>query len=233
MSTSIPDTTIVPEKVVQDDSSADDNLKASAKVSITDHQSVPENVQSFSPFFTILEDPSDHRYHLPTVYYVFSDDDTDLVTEACMRALVPTATSLKDGPHVADQESDLGSSGAAASALPFRREGVNERYLVLDMAGSGKSVRAAYSLSSNWQVSDVSISNAPTWENVDASPAGASGALMLTIKGTEGLRDAPAPMPLIEGTSDEILPQLIEGFERNMQHLRTVIKSGEDVISPP
>lgn len=41
----------------------------------------------FRPFFTLVEDAHSSEYYHPTVHYIFSDDDTDLITEAALRSL--------------------------------------------------------------------------------------------------------------------------------------------------
>lgn len=41
----------------------------------------------FQPFFTLVEDANTGESHHPTVHYIFSDDDTDILTEAAVRSL--------------------------------------------------------------------------------------------------------------------------------------------------
>ncbi|PYI27378.1 hypothetical protein BP00DRAFT_429372 [Aspergillus indologenus CBS 114.80] len=55
---------------------------------------------SFQPFFTLIEDANTGEYHHPTVHYIFADDDTDIVTEATLRALESESDpTLAYNPH--------------------------------------------------------------------------------------------------------------------------------------
>jgi hypothetical protein len=88
----------------------------------------------FKPFFTFIEDPETGEYHHPSVHYVFSDDDQDIVTEAALRALEPST----------DAEAE-------------------ERVLIVDMAADGKTVESASSMSPQWQNLTTTIGQAPSW----------------------------------------------------------------------
>ncbi|KAJ6104039.1 hypothetical protein N7523_010359 [Penicillium sp. IBT 18751x] len=79
---------------------------------------------SFQPFFTLVEDAHTSDYHHPTVHYIFSDDDTDIVTEAALRSL-EGAHLHKDGPKSNDPEN--------STLLPPPVPGVRENYIVLDV----------------------------------------------------------------------------------------------------
>ncbi|KAJ5300366.1 uncharacterized protein N7443_005368 [Penicillium atrosanguineum] len=79
---------------------------------------------SFQPFFTLVEDAHTTDYHHPTVHYIFSDDDTDIVTEAALRSLEAPSVH-KDGPK---------SDGSEESTLlPPPVPGVRENYIVLNV----------------------------------------------------------------------------------------------------
>lgn len=79
---------------------------------------------SFQPFFTLVEDVHSSDYHHPTVHYIFSDDDTDIVTEAALRSL--------EAPHV--HKDGLKSDDSEKSTLlPPPIPGVRENYIVLDV----------------------------------------------------------------------------------------------------
>ncbi|KAJ5681371.1 uncharacterized protein N7477_001311 [Penicillium maclennaniae] len=81
---------------------------------------------SFQPFFTLVEDAHTSDYHHPTVHYIFSDDDTDIVTEAALRSLEGAQAHLhKDGPKSNDPE--------GSTLLPPPVPGVRENYIVLDV----------------------------------------------------------------------------------------------------
>ena len=43
--------------------------------------------QDFKPFFVLIEDPETGEYHHPTVHYVFSDDDPEILTSAALEVL--------------------------------------------------------------------------------------------------------------------------------------------------
>ncbi|EER23089.1 hypothetical protein D8B26_004394 [Coccidioides posadasii str. Silveira] len=51
------------------------------------HSAQDATLTSFRPFFTLIEDANTSKFYHPTVHYVFSDDDTSLITEAALRSL--------------------------------------------------------------------------------------------------------------------------------------------------
>ncbi|KMP06488.1 hypothetical protein CIRG_06169 [Coccidioides immitis RMSCC 2394] len=51
------------------------------------HSAQDATPTAFRPFFTLIEDANTSKFHHPTVHYVFSDDDTSLITEAALRSL--------------------------------------------------------------------------------------------------------------------------------------------------
>lgn len=93
----------------------------------------------FHPFFTIIEDAHSSAVHHPTVHYIFSDDDTDIIKEAAYRSLeaqgitIPPEKKGKeydDDPEAsADQEPDEEDK----SILPPTIPGVRTHYLLLDV----------------------------------------------------------------------------------------------------
>ncbi|RAL04273.1 uncharacterized protein BO80DRAFT_422120 [Aspergillus ibericus CBS 121593] len=52
-----------------------------------DQERPHDTTPTFQPFFTLIEDVNSSEYFHPTVHYIFSDDDTDIVTEAALRSL--------------------------------------------------------------------------------------------------------------------------------------------------
>lgn len=111
----------------------------------------------FRAFFTLIEDSEQDEHHHPTVHYIFSDDDPEIITSAALEAL----DEIKESRHSDD---------------------VEERCVVLDMSPDGKSVAAAASMSSDWQALKTSVSQAPSWgDDSKKSDAG----LMLKISGRE------------------------------------------------
>ncbi|KAH0566043.1 hypothetical protein GP486_000564 [Trichoglossum hirsutum] len=179
----------------------------------------------FSPFFTLVEDSTTAEHHHPTVHYIFSDDDTDLITEASLRVSTRRPTGLTGSSSSLPQD----SSGSSTSALPAYRPGVKERYVVLDVGPSGDTVVAAHSLTPDWQVLGVDVTNAPTWvaedENTGGSAAGGNAVgLMLRIEGTEGPWSGVAGKKA-EG-SDLDTQELMNLFDKRMATLRKVVEAG-------
>ncbi|KAL2823475.1 anaphase-promoting complex subunit 11 RING-H2 finger-domain-containing protein [Aspergillus cavernicola] len=101
------------------------------------------------PFFTLIEDAHTSEYYHPTVHYIFSDDDTDIVTEAALRSLeseqdaFPNAKGkgkpAQENPH--QQSMDQDAQEAYEADSPTRKEsflpdaipGVRENYIILDI----------------------------------------------------------------------------------------------------
>ncbi|EEQ92332.1 uncharacterized protein BDCG_07452 [Blastomyces dermatitidis ER-3] len=92
----------------------------------------------FRPFFTVIQDAHSSEYHHPTVHYIFSDDDTDLITEAALRALEAgqgtNALRGSSNAHLREVDEDE-QSGAhtKTSSLPPPVPGVQEHYIVVDI----------------------------------------------------------------------------------------------------
>ncbi|KAJ5707855.1 hypothetical protein N7488_007656 [Penicillium malachiteum] len=89
---------------------------------------------TFQPFFTLIEDTQLGEYHHPTVHYIFSDDDTDIITAAALRSLETQQDALsnskKEEFHIEEHESP---EQEKTSLLPPPIPGVRENYLVLDV----------------------------------------------------------------------------------------------------
>ncbi|KAJ5806745.1 hypothetical protein N7474_010337 [Penicillium riverlandense] len=96
----------------------------------------------FQPFFTLIEDAHTSEYHHPTVHYLFSDDDTDIITEAALRSLEAQQESLPEskreqiieGPLPKEQEV---SPRKSTILIPPPVPGVREHYIILDVAQDG------------------------------------------------------------------------------------------------
>lgn len=132
---------------------------------------VDEKARSFpaaqievKPFFVVIEDETTGEQHHPHVYYIFSDDDQDLITKAALRTL---------NPH------NLGDSESEQLMQPHE-----ERNIIVDMAADGQTVTSARSLSSSWQLSSYSVGPAPTFD--DRTQQGQDG-MMLRISGLQYL----------------------------------------------
>jgi len=123
---------------------------------------------------------------------MFADDDAEILTEAACRAL-----AQDDSQHVTQEE----------DKLPAPVDGVREHYILIDVepGEAGYIVARAQSLSSEWQVTRASISNAPTFGGTDVEFEG----LMLKIEGIGAL-----PQIELEDSSKrkESLQQMMERF---------------------
>jgi hypothetical protein len=102
------------------------------------------------PFFTLIEDAHTSEYYHPTVHYIFSDDDNDIVTEAALRSLESEQdtylnTSAKGKSKVPGDNTQLSPPGEHEGhyneEIPRRKEsllpepipGVRENYIILDI----------------------------------------------------------------------------------------------------
>jgi len=141
----------------------------------------PITQQQFKPFFTLIKDANTLEYYHPTVHYIFSDDDTDLVTEAAFRALESNSPSREKGsrprhepPGGKAYEEDGMEGGPSStrkpSLLPPPTPGVKDRYIILDVesqsqgpdvvqAGAGEPSPVATSPSQQ-QLQQVSVAQA-------------------------------------------------------------------------
>ncbi|RHZ53733.1 uncharacterized protein CDV56_105699 [Aspergillus thermomutatus] len=118
------------------------------------HETSSASQPSFQPFFTLIEDANTSEYYHPTVHYIFSDDDTDIVTEAALRALESEQDSSPDpskskaksannqptmhqqeaaGNETARPEDDEPPSPKKEPLLPPPTPGVRDNYIILDM----------------------------------------------------------------------------------------------------
>lgn len=152
----------------------------------------PENLvhpPDFKPFFTLIQDPETGEYHHPTVHYIFSDDDPEILTSAVLDTL-----DRKDFDGPVDKFSD----------------DAEERYVILDVAADGKGVLSAASLNEDWQNLQASVSQAPSWGEENG---GGERGLMLKISGRHKGRTEPARD--VKGSSiDELVRNYGEGLGR-------------------
>ncbi|KAA8645378.1 hypothetical protein EYZ11_000400 [Aspergillus tanneri] len=115
------------------------------------HHESPSTAQPpFQPFFTLIEDANTTEYYHPTVHYIFSDDDTDILTEAALRSLETEQDALSHGTKgrsktthnplhssggkedTYDEDDDI-SSPRKAPLLPPSIPGVRDSYIILDV----------------------------------------------------------------------------------------------------
>ncbi|KAL4869586.1 anaphase-promoting complex subunit 11 RING-H2 finger-domain-containing protein [Aspergillus spectabilis] len=100
------------------------------------------------PFFTLIEDTHTSEYYHPTVHYIFSDDDTDIVTEAALRSLDSEAeafpalsTKGKSKAHLTTQDTEAEEPHEDEDEPPPRKDsllpdptpGVRDNYIILDI----------------------------------------------------------------------------------------------------
>lgn len=77
------------------------------------HAQDPHPHPQFQPFFTLVEDANTGEYHHPTVHYIFSDDDTDILTEAAER-------SLEQEQQESDNQAGVAARGAGKAQRQHR-----------------------------------------------------------------------------------------------------------------
>lgn len=216
-----------------------------------DSQANPDRPRpAFNPFFTLVEDATTSEHYHPTVHYIFSDDDTDILTDAALRAsslfsyskgLPPSPRNnsrplvSSDGGGGEASESRTSQPSARSSALLQVHEpnATEERYLVVDMGPTGDTVTSVRSFSPNWQALSAEVTKAPTWEQADDVPKPkeeqAAAGLMLRIEGVPSLDygrnghwDADG-----EHIGEDGMVELIELFEKRMTTLRKVVEGVE------
>ncbi|KAL2864344.1 uncharacterized protein BJX67DRAFT_223389 [Aspergillus lucknowensis] len=118
------------------------------------HREQPPPYQILSqPFFTLIEDTHTSEYYHPTVHYIFSDDDTDIVTEAALRSLesegdtlsntntkgktkATSANPRQQPPDGGDEPFGEESATRKESLLPDPVPGVRDNYIILDIGRS-------------------------------------------------------------------------------------------------
>lgn len=177
----------------------------------TNEVAIEESATLFLPFFTLIENPSTSEHHHPTVHYIFADDDAEIITEAACRAL-----ANDDNQHTNQEDEE--------AKLPAAVEGVREHYILLDVQPSqahGYDVAKAHSLSSDWQVMNASISNAPT---IDRNDAESGEGLMLKIEGVGAIPQTDSEEA--NRRQKESLQQMVERFESGLAEIRKMVDRG-------
>lgn len=183
----------------------------------------------FQPFFTLISDSAISTTHHPQqVHYIFDDDDTELLTAACLEA-VDAEDAYEASTRPPFEQTPTNNSPPVGARVP------ENRILLLNVDASGTKVVKAHSLTPNWQILSTSLSPAPTWD----TPAQEGGAeehnMMLRIEGTQALEDAKIAGK-VKGSrvqdsgaavSEEELLALMQEFDQRMKMLRVVVESGE------
>lgn len=188
---------------------------------------------AFQPFFTLIEDGVLNEHHHPTIHYIFADDDTDIITEAACRSLAqdtPTTSTATAN----DRRSTHPDTEHEDSKLPHPALGVREHYLLLDVhpspsgTGTGFDVASAHSLSSEWQVTNTTITHAPT---IDGAAADAEDGLMLKIEGRGGTPpdENNRAKDKDKEKEKESLEDLVEVFQKRLADIKRTMEAAGDV----
>lgn len=226
---------------------------------------LPQQPPNFSPFFTLIHDPSTgSTIHPSRVHYLFADDDaSDLLTSACIRSLShpvavpPTAESpppsVASSKHLASSTTSSSSSTRRVSRTHKTEKGKSkkasgaagereERVLIIDMNETGDGVVSAASLSSEWQVVNAEVCNAPTFGGSEQSgdeDDNEAKKLMLRVEGVgvgaeegvhigaSGWRRGDREKEGDEGPGEDEMLAIMESFDRKMAILRKIV--GQDI----
>ena len=180
---------------------------------------------SLTPFFTLISDSTTSTTHHPTVHYIFSDDDSGLITNAAL--------------HIHDElfpSHDLRSprTPRASTATTGKREKDKDRFILLTLAPDAQGIESAHSMTPDWQVLSASIGTAPTLDDgKDGSVDRVEGAegswekgMMVKIEGVE-MRSTDVG----KGVNEDVgLDELVEIYGRRMGELRRVVEAGGGVV---
>ncbi|KIV98784.1 uncharacterized protein PV09_09459 [Verruconis gallopava] len=120
----------------------------------------------FTPFFTMIMDVESGETYHPSTYYIFADDEPDMLSSAALQALDSYL------PHVRE-ELDVG-----AQKLKSITE--EERIILVSLNPEGNNVMNATSLAPDWTITNAEIRPAPTF---DGNEEQSGDGLMLMIEG--------------------------------------------------
>jgi hypothetical protein len=163
----------------------------------------------FRPFFTLIEDPETGEHHHPTVHYIFSDDDPEILTNAALEAL---DNQGEDAQHL----------NAVDKA--------EQRYVIVDMAADGKTVASVSSLSRQWQALQTSIAQAPSWGDDSKSE---DRGLKLKISGQERRRRDDVKEGRRSLQAADNIESLVAAFSEKLDGLDEVLGRTGDVPLDP
>jgi hypothetical protein len=157
----------------------------------------------------ITDAESGETYH-PSTYYVFQDDEPDVLSSAALHAL--------------DAYSPQAIREAEAKALVEGTTREEERYVLLSMGPDGTNVVSARSLAPSWAVTSAEVRAAPTF---DGGEGEGSDGLMLMV---EGLSSGAATLPPSTRTAKERMVQARDSFEEARKRRGgDMIKAMEDL----
>jgi hypothetical protein len=128
--------------------------------------------QNFHPFFTLITDAITGEAYHPSTYYVFSDDEPDVLTTASLHAL---DSYMPQSPN--PQANTNAPAGTEAQD--------QERYIIVDLSPTGTQIQQAKSLSPEWAITGAQVRGAPTFETAedDGARGGGGEGLMLILEG--------------------------------------------------
>ena len=209
----------------------DDDEPDASGVGSLPYEDVPEDLilppSNFAPFYTIVEDASTGEHHHPTVHYIFSDDDPDILASTSLAAVEnPSSRTILSSQSSASPQ----KASPSGSAAP-QRTAPGEQYIIVDLDSDGQTVTGVQSLSADWQVTSSTIKPAPTWDEEAGSDA-----LMLRIEGTGLARNTVSPGTLLEQTTKDtkgdVLAAMTSLTEKFHQGMELIDKVGVDQQPP-
>ncbi|EEQ29703.1 hypothetical protein McanMca71_004382 [Microsporum canis] len=213
----------------------------------------------FRPLFTVIGDATSSEYFHPTVHYIFSDDDTGIITEAALQSLEASNQRTSwDTESTSQKEKKKGKSAPKA-------ETTTEHFIILDVeptngtgdttaaAGVAKNdsqetsgcpnptlrsiqdfkVTSAHSLSPAWQVINTTLSPAPNFDSSSNSPTSTDrdGNTVLMIEGTSGFAsDGMSGRHQAQQGQAQTLEEMMDQFARRMAELKKVVEASGDHI---
>ncbi|EFE44403.1 conserved hypothetical protein [Trichophyton verrucosum HKI 0517] len=239
---------MIQDEAVEDDSGHVSQNEAAEDTSALTHP-------PFKPLFTVIGDATSSEYFHPTVHYIFSDDDTSLITEAALRSLESNnqRTSSWSTESISQKDKKKGKSAPKTKAA-------SEQFIILDMeptytndndtraaGGEAKTtdaqetpvhpapqvfqdfkVTSAHSLSPSWQVINTSLSPAPNFDSSSNSPTSTDrdGNTVLMIEGTSGLAsDSTTVRQQTQQAPGQTLEEMMDQFARRMEELKKVVEA--------
>ncbi|KAK2855613.1 hypothetical protein FQN49_005023 [Arthroderma sp. PD_2] len=232
----------------------DENESGDVSKSKEDLEDAPVSDQPpFRPFFTIIGDATSSEYYHPTVHYIFSDDDTGIITEAALQSLEANHQKTSwDTESTPQKEKKKGKAVQRAESKP-------ERFIILDVEPANDTkdttsapggvnndpqeasnlppnlqnfkVTSAHSLSPSWQVLSTTISPAPNFDSSSNSPTSTDrdGNPVLMIEGTSGFAsDSAAGRHTTQQAQTQTLEEMLDQFAKRMAELKRVVEASGD-----
>lgn len=221
-----------------DEEEEDDEAGGGAEPPTT--QQHPPPPADFSPFYTLITDPTTGAHaHPRAVHYLFADDpDAAILTDALL-AHMPVVTGDKPKGGNRGKEEEEGEQEDGREAAPPQ----DHRIVIVDVALDGREVLNVASLSPDWQALTASVAPAPSWRGGGGGgeeQQQQAGGLMLKIAGSEVVGDVARDgegKRRVKGTSasaaaaaaqDEV-EGLLKEFDARLGDLdRVLVVAGEE-----